>query len=184
MISIKNCLCIIVSESMQIEKEKGLHIVPNAILVASALEFEVILVSRAPWKGVHYTLDTTISNHYDNGTLIEDKIHTHDIFHRRPMKGFACFQYSDDNSYTDSDENDVASNYIYKYSQILLLFEAQYKKQIYQLVLAQGYMLLNEEHITGLKVVIPALNANSCGLFVMHLKNIKNFNFHCSRLCS
>ncbi|KAI8139486.1 hypothetical protein BJV82DRAFT_716414 [Fennellomyces sp. T-0311] len=113
---------------------------------------------------VYQTL--TIMDNDTNGTIINDKIRTHDQFHGRERKDFAVFQ--------SRNLRDPSDKYIYEsYGQVLLLFQATYKGKEYDLVLARRYKSLNEVHKTGLEVLSPCLEENYKGLFVAQVNQVK-----------
>ncbi|KAI8140200.1 hypothetical protein BJV82DRAFT_716024 [Fennellomyces sp. T-0311] len=100
----------------------------------------------------------TIEDFYESdGTPVDDKIRTHDLFFGRKRKDFALFDYGERPQ---------------KYGQVLMMFKCVYKGKILYLALAQEYVSLNEEHDTGLEVLAPALTYNYHGLFVAPITRI------------
>ena len=93
-----------------------------------------------------------------DGGCIEDKVRTHDAFHGRKRKDFAVFEFPEGHE---------------GYGQVLMLFQAKYKSQSYDLALARRFCSLDEEHNTGLEVLSVGLEEDYKGLFVASVEQVQ-----------
>lgn len=105
---------------------------------------------------MYQTLD--VNDYDDDGLPVEDRIHARDQFHGSRRYDYAVLKDKGHGRY---------------YGQVHCLFIAQYKNRILSLCLCRNFITLKEEHITGMRVLVPAFQYNYRGLFITHIEDIE-----------
>ena len=104
---------------------------------------------------VYQTL--TIEDYETDGRKIFEKIRTHEVFYKRERLEYAVIIYDDG---------------VQEYGNVHMFFRALYKGEVLDLCLAQRYISVDEEHVTGLEVVRPAVESNYNGMFIAYIDQI------------
>ncbi|KAF7725130.1 hypothetical protein EC973_000382 [Apophysomyces ossiformis] len=102
------------------------------------------------------SLDTS-KDFDDDGVSLDDKIRADDSFHGQQRFDYAVFDLGDGQAF---------------YGQVLLLFAAQYRKGTLYLCLARRFVVVDESHASGLRVLKPAVDHNFNGLFIEDVTKI------------
>ncbi|KAG2216809.1 hypothetical protein INT45_013821 [Circinella minor] len=104
---------------------------------------------------VYQTLN--IIDYETDGQKVSETIRTHKVFYNRERMDYVIILYDDD---------------VQVYGSVDMFFRIVYKGAILDLCLAQMYISIDQEHVTGLEIVRPALNSNYNGMFIAYVHQI------------